>query len=528
MKALIYCRVSSQRQVDEGHGLDSQEQRCKNYAQNKNYEVAEVFPDEGISGGLFERPAMQKLIAYLDAHPLERFIIIFDDLARFARDVKVHIQLKAELQSRGAKLECLNFNYDDSDESEMAELMLAVSNQYQRKSNRRQVIQKQKARLERGYWAFDMPRGLINEKHPIHGKILVSREPYASIYKEGIEKYRDGSLPSILDFQSFVNNKYKEYGLKHTMSFSTATATLKQILYAGYLEYPKWGVERRRGQHEGFISIETYEAVQARLEGRAKPWHRKDYHLDFPLRPHVLCDSCGVAMTGSYNTGRSARYPHYYCRNKGCKYAWKTTPKDTFETKFETLLSNSKPADELVDLTKDVLKEAWNNRLENYLLYKRNSESEIEKIVKEIEDFVKLAGKAKDDILIGVYEGKIKELAKIKEELEGKLKKNLYSDKDFGTATEKVFNTLKRPMEMWKSDDYNDKRTILFMYFEDKLRYDYFKGFGTAILAHPIELINKNPAVKRDSVETDWSELSFLVHPSVKLSSISSKVASGI
>src|ERR1035437_6871310 len=141
-KALIYCRVSSQRQVDEGNGLGSQEQRCRMYAQNKEYEVVRVFPDEGISGGLFERPAMQKLIAYLDEHPLENFTIIFDDLARFARNVKVHIQLKAELQSRGAKLECLNFNYDDSDESEMAELMLAVSNQYQRKSNRRQVVQK--------------------------------------------------------------------------------------------------------------------------------------------------------------------------------------------------------------------------------------------------------------------------------------------------------------------------------------------------------------------------------------------------
>ena len=135
-KALIYCRVSSQRQVVEGHGIDSQEQRCRTYAKNKDYDVMEVFPDEGVSGGLFERPAMQKLIAYLDEHLLEKFTIIFDDLARFARDVKVHIQLKAELQSRGAKLECLNFNYDDSDESEMAELMLAVSNQYQRKANR--------------------------------------------------------------------------------------------------------------------------------------------------------------------------------------------------------------------------------------------------------------------------------------------------------------------------------------------------------------------------------------------------------
>lgn len=507
MKALIYCRVSSQRQVVEGHGIDSQEQRCIAYAKNKNYDIIKVFPDEGISGGLFERPAMQKLIAYLDKYPLEKFTIIFDDLARFARDVKVHIQLKAELQSRGAKLECLNFNYDDSDESEMAELMLAVSNQYQRKSNRRQVIQKQKARLERGYWAFCIGKGLVNKKDSLHGKILVRREPYATIYKEGIEKYRDGILPTIDSFQIFVNEKYKEHGIRHVMSHSSATNTLKNILYAGYIEYPEWNVARRKGHHDGFISIETYEAVQARLQGNAKPWRRKDYNLDFPLRPHVLCDSCGVSMSGAFNTGRRERYPHYYCRGKGCKYIWKSISKDKFENKFATLLSDIKPADYLIDLTKDVLLAEWNNRLENHISYKRNSEREIKKIAKEIEDFVKLAGKAKEDILIGVYEGKIKELAKKKEELEAKLKNNLYSNKDFGTAVDKVFNTLKKPLDMWQSNEYSDKRTILFMYFEDKLRYDYFKGFGTAGLAYPLELITKNRPLRSGSVEMSSSEL---------------------
>src|ERR1035437_6950638 len=193
-KALIYCRVSSQRQVDEGNGLGSQEQRCRMYAQNKEYEVVRVFPDEGVSGGLFERPSMHKLISYLDEHPTDEFIVIFDDLARFARDLNVHLKLKSELVSRGAKLESPNFTFEDSPEGELIENVVQAQNQYQRQTNRRQVIQKMKARLEQGYWAFGMPLGLINVKHPIHGKILVSREPYATIYKEAIEKYGDGEI----------------------------------------------------------------------------------------------------------------------------------------------------------------------------------------------------------------------------------------------------------------------------------------------------------------------------------------------
>ena len=60
---------------------------------------------------------------------------------------------------------------------------------------------------------------------------------------------------------------------------------------------------------------------------------------------------------------------------------------------------------------------------------------------------------------------------------------------------------------MWRSNEYNDKRTILFMYFEDKLRYDYFKGFGTAGLAYPLELITKNRPLRSGSVEMSSSEL---------------------
>ena len=99
-KALIYCRVSSERQVNEGHGLDSQEQRCVNHALSLNLDVEEIYRDEGVSGSLFERPAMRRLLSYLDKHSENNYTVIFDDLKRFARDVPTHLQLKVELVSK--------------------------------------------------------------------------------------------------------------------------------------------------------------------------------------------------------------------------------------------------------------------------------------------------------------------------------------------------------------------------------------------------------------------------------------------
>jgi len=52
IKAVIYCRVSSDRQVREGDGLRSQETRCTEFAKQKGLPVLKVFRDAGVSGVL--------------------------------------------------------------------------------------------------------------------------------------------------------------------------------------------------------------------------------------------------------------------------------------------------------------------------------------------------------------------------------------------------------------------------------------------------------------------------------------------
>ena len=103
--ALIYSRVSSIRQTKEGHGLDSQEHRCREYADNKKYEVEKVFPDSFSGGGDFmNRPAMREMLEYIDAHAHKQYVVIFDDLKRFARDTEFHLKLRSAYKSRNTRL----------------------------------------------------------------------------------------------------------------------------------------------------------------------------------------------------------------------------------------------------------------------------------------------------------------------------------------------------------------------------------------------------------------------------------------
>lgn len=80
--ALIYTRVSTRRQAEEGVSLAVQEQDCVRWCEEKGYEP-KVFIDDGFSGRRFDRPALQEmLVALPDADAL---VVWKDD--RLSRDV---------------------------------------------------------------------------------------------------------------------------------------------------------------------------------------------------------------------------------------------------------------------------------------------------------------------------------------------------------------------------------------------------------------------------------------------------------
>ena len=59
--AIIYCRVSTKEQVEEGNSLVTQERNCREYAIKNNYNVVQVFIERGESAKTAERTELQKL-----------------------------------------------------------------------------------------------------------------------------------------------------------------------------------------------------------------------------------------------------------------------------------------------------------------------------------------------------------------------------------------------------------------------------------------------------------------------------------
>lgn len=495
-EALIYCRVSTTRQVHDGHGLDSQLQRCEEYARSKGYRVARRFFDEGVSGGLFERPAMQELIAYLDSRPTEDFAIIFDDLSRFARDVTVHLKMKTELESRGARLECLNYNFDNSPEGEFIEVVLAGKAQLDRQQNKRQVCQKMKARLERGYWCFHQPTGYEFYSDPSHGKLLRPKEPEAAIIREALEGFARGILLTQRDVQDFINAKnYKGVGNIH---LEGVKRILTQPLYAGLIDYPPWRVKRMQGHHEPLISMETFERVELRLQEKVQHRVRIDDRAEFPLRRFILCEECGIGLTASWSRGRNKqKYPYYHCKTRACKL---NVAAQKLEEAFSSTLQEVKPTEGILKLFSHILSEEFKQRLTIDVGNVKEREQKINTLKASIQELAELALKSRSDDVREVYEiqmeQKIQEVKALQDSTT-----QVIPARDFGNTLQKGEAILKNPLETWQSGSLKDRQMIQTIVFRQGPSFSRTNGCGNIKYSLLYRVLMKSTSDKSSLVE---------------------------
>ena len=206
-KALIYCRVSDPKQKYEGHGLESQEHRCRQYAQGLDLQVERVFHDDVSGGGDFtRRPAMNQLLEFLERHSEDNYVVIFDDIKRFSREVYFYWGLIHRLDQYGAIPDSPNFSFEKTPEGRFQQSITVAAGEYERESIARQTKQKTTARLEAGYHAFNAPVGYRYEKTKAHGKILIKDEPVASVITEMMEGFASGRFQTCSEARAFLEN----------------------------------------------------------------------------------------------------------------------------------------------------------------------------------------------------------------------------------------------------------------------------------------------------------------------------------
>lgn len=502
-KAVIYTRVSSTRQMKHGDGLHSQETRCREYARYKGYEVIATFSD-GMSGKFSSRPGMQAMLAFLRQRRKHGTVVIIDDLSRFARDLRGHLKLRAELGAAGGKLESPSIEFGEDSDSLLVENLLASVSQHQRQKNGEQVVNRMRARTLNGYWVFQAPIGYKYRKIRGRGKMLVRDEPFAGIVQEALEGFASGRLETQMEVARFLG-RYPEFprdartGEVHSQR---VREMLTRPVYAGYVEAPRWNVSRRKGRHEGLISFETFQRIQDRLDGHAKAPARPDINADFPLRGFVLCHDCGNPLTACWSTGRNGtRHPYYLCHTKGCASCRKSIRRDELEGAFEQVVRSLRPTAQLFDLARAMFENAWSQRTTQVQARRQELARQAAQLDRQIAGLLDRIVEAANASVVRAYETRIAALEQQKLLVAETLESLGAPVRSFEELFEPAMQFLRNPWKPWDSGQLTFKRMVLRLAFAERIAYCRKSGLRTPKTALPFKLLDGlscgNPAMAR-------------------------------
>ncbi len=494
-KAIIYARVSDSKQKVRGDGLGSQETRCREFAAYRQLEVVQVFRDD-FTGASADRPAMRAALAFLRKNRRNPHVMIIDDLSRLARDVVTFRHLRDEIAAAGGLLESPSITFREDSDSLFMENVLASAAQHQRQKNAEQTKNRMRARAMNGHWVFQAPWGFRYDRAPGGGKMLIRNEPLASIIQEALEGYAAGRFNSQAEVKRFFEAMPPfPTDRRGQVTNERVHQILTQPLYAGYLEVPSWDVSLRKAQHEGLISLSTFDKIQERLAGKANAPSRKDLNADFPLRGIIAC-TCGHPMTATWSKGRGGMYPYYLCRQKDCELSGKSIARDKIEGALETLVRSLTPSAELVNLVRAIFRDLWDRRATKSKEHRAALKLEAAGVDRKIGQFLDRIVDADNATVIRAYERKIDELEREKLILAENIAKCGTVARGYDEVLQTSLDFIASPWNLWETGKLEDRRAMAKLVFADHLIYCRENGLQTPEISLPFKALEELSAPK--------------------------------
>ncbi len=105
LNAIIYCRVSTVDQVENGSGLEVQEQACSRFCQDKKWNlVCDPFIEAGESAKTADRTKLKRLMEYCRRNKGNIDVLVFYRISRLSRSMTDFVMLENFFSTLGIKL----------------------------------------------------------------------------------------------------------------------------------------------------------------------------------------------------------------------------------------------------------------------------------------------------------------------------------------------------------------------------------------------------------------------------------------
>ena len=321
--AIIYTRVSTCGQAEEGVSLDAQLARCREHCQKLGAKVWNEYVDAGNSGFSGPRQVFEAAIQEACAKRVTYFVCY--DSSRYARNSLVAETTKHALELAGVELKYVNLDLDRSNPvGRMLDRMMSSIDQLYSEQNGVNTKRSMVALVQKGCWVNGVaPFGYQKEKNTKHPKLLI--HPDEAVQVRMVFEWRLSGIGA-----SDIAEKLRTMGLmrrgKPWNKIKVLTLLKHPIVY-GEIIYNREDTKRRTVRPESewirhpnacpaIINRDDWDDVQdliaeaAPIQGRVSA---KSTRLFTGL---IVCGQCGSAMQICTGTGKSKRtYYYYQCGN---------------------------------------------------------------------------------------------------------------------------------------------------------------------------------------------------------------------
>lgn len=314
MKAVIYTRVSSANQADEGYSLEAQHNESIKYIESENMELTKVYTDPGVSAKSLDRLGVQEMIRDLKAGKFQ--VIIIHKLDRLTRNISDLYELVEMVIKHDVKLISLSEKIDTSTPmGRMFIYMLGILAQMFRENLSQEIVKGQSVRASKGLrvspsrpYGYDLGDNLV----------MTVNEEEAHTVRQIFEWFNEGY--NLLT----IAGKLNEAGVTKKFYQSTIGRIISNPTYVGVNHWKRKGSKDGvyfEGAHEPIISEEVFQAAQDIL------LKRKDHFLsqsstNFVFSTVVKCGVCGKSFSGRTRREKGRVFFDYRCSGRdrfGCK-----------------------------------------------------------------------------------------------------------------------------------------------------------------------------------------------------------------
>ena len=326
-QAVIYARVSSREQQQEGYSIPAQLKLLRGYAARNGLQVEREFVDVE-TAKTTGRKSFGEMAQYLKRSRSCRTVLVekTDRLYRNFRDAVTLEDLETEIHF--VKENQVLSKYSRSQDKLTHGLHLLIARNYV-ENLREEVIKGMHEKAEQGVIPGRAPFGYRNnrelrsiEVHPENAKIV----------KFIFERYASGQC-SLTSLRKAVREHFSKL-----LTRSYLHTILTNPVYVGLFE---WGGKSYRGSHETFISPALFESVQRVIHGHNKGKYRKH---EIAFRGLLTCAYDQCTVTGELKKGK---YVYYRCSGYRGKCPLPRFREQEIAEQLGTILNNIYVPDEV-------------------------------------------------------------------------------------------------------------------------------------------------------------------------------------